>query len=127
VIEGTTSSNPGERTTFYFHGEKGTIVFSDKGIEKWAVSEDKSIVARNDPEKCVARGGPSATSDPRAISHTGHRAQIDDLCRAVTEDREPMITGASARKAVELILAIYASAQEGREIHLESWLEELRG
>ncbi|MBN1639973.1 MAG: Gfo/Idh/MocA family oxidoreductase [Anaerolineae bacterium] len=125
VIEGTTSSNPGEPTTFYFHGEKGTIVLSDRGIEKWAVSSDKSIVARNDPDKCVGREGPSATSDPRAISHSGHRAQVDDLCMAVTQDREPMITGGSARKAVELILAIYASAREGREIHLKSWLKEV--
>jgi len=46
---------------------------------------------------------------------------------AIAEDREPMITGASARKAVELILAIYASAQSGREIRMDSWLEEMRG
>jgi predicted dehydrogenase len=43
---------------------------------------------------------------------------VDDLCLAVLEDREPMVTGASARKAVELILAIYESSQTGKEVKL---------
>jgi UDP-N-acetyl-2-amino-2-deoxyglucuronate dehydrogenase len=127
VIEGTTSSNPGEPTTFVFHGEKGTIVLDDKGIQKWAIAADKSVVAENDPEQCVTRSALSATADPTSIGRAGHQAQVDDLCMAIAEDREPMITGDSARKAVELILAIYASAQAGREIQMDSWLEELRG
>jgi predicted dehydrogenase len=116
VIEGTTSSNPGEPTAFHFHGEKGTIILDDKGIQKWAVAEDKSAVAENDPEKCVSRVSLSGTSDPKAIGRAGHQAQVDDLCLAILEDREPMITGTSARKAVELILAIYASSQSGKEV-----------
>ena len=127
VIEGTTSSNPGEPTTFYFHGEKGTIVLDDKGIQKWAVAEDKSVIAENDPDKCVNRAERSATADPTSIGRAGHQAQLDDLCMAIAEDREPMVTATSARKAVELILAIYASAQSGREIQIDSWLEEMRG
>jgi UDP-N-acetyl-2-amino-2-deoxyglucuronate dehydrogenase len=126
VIEGTTSSNPGEPTTFAFHGEKGTIILDDEGIQEWAIAEDKSVLAKNDPEKCVSRSTLSATADPTSIGRAGHQAQVDDLCMAIAEDREPMITAASARKAVELILAIYASAQAGREIEIERWLEEVR-
>ena len=126
VIEGTTSSNPGEPTTFFFHGAKGTIALDDKGIQKWAVAEDKSVVAENDPEKCASRSELSATADPTSIGRAGHQAQVDDLCMAIADDREPMITGDSARKAVELILAIYASAQSGQEIQMDRWLEEMR-
>ena len=122
VIEGTTSSNPGEPTTFYFHGDKGTIVLDDNGIQKWAVAEDRSVLAQNDPEKCVTRAALAATSDPRAMGRAGHRAQVDDLCLAIQEDREPMITGASARKAVELILAIYESAKTGKEVVLADFV-----
>jgi predicted dehydrogenase len=118
VIEGTTSSNPGEPTALYLHGEKGTIVLDDGGISKWAVAEDKSVVAQNDPEKCVGRDSLSTASDPRAMGRAGHRAQIDDLCLAISEDRVPMVTGASARKAVELILAIYESVRTGKEVTL---------
>jgi predicted dehydrogenase len=118
VIEGTTSSNPGERTAFALHGEKGTIILDDDGISKWAVAEDKSVVAENDESKCVSRKSLSTTSDPRAMGRQGHQIEVDDLCMAITEDREPMITGASARKAVELILAIYESARTGKEVKL---------
>ena len=118
VIEGTTSCNPGESTAFYIHGERGTIVLTDEGIAKWAIAEDKSAVAENDPDECAARVAPSAVSDPQAISRAGHQAQVNDLCLAIMEDREPMVTGASARKAVELILAIYESARTGKEVRL---------
>jgi predicted dehydrogenase len=118
VIQGTTSSNPGEPTALYLHGEKGTIILDDKGIQKWAVAEDRSVVAQNDPEQCVSRTGLSTVSDPRAMSRAGHQAQIDDLCQAITEDREPMVVGKSARKAVDLILAIYESVRMGKEIRL---------
>jgi predicted dehydrogenase len=118
VIEGTTSSNPGEPTTFCFHGEKGTIVLDDKGIQKWAIAADKSEIAENDPEKCVSRASFSAASDPKSIGRAGHQAQVDDLCQAILTDRDPMIAAASARKSVELILAIYESARTGREVKL---------
>jgi predicted dehydrogenase len=125
VIEGTTSSNPGEKTAFHLHGEKGTIILDDQGIQKWAVSEDKSVV-ENDPDKCFTRQASSATSDPTAIGRAGHQAQVDDLCLAIAEDREPMIVAASARKSVELILAIYASARTGREVKLDEFVEAAR-
>ena len=118
VIEGTTSSNPGEPTALYLHGEKGTILLADKGITKWAVAQDKSVVAHNDPEKCVTRDSLSTVSDPTAMGRAGHQAQVDDLCLAILEDREPMVTGDSARKAVELILAIYESVRTGKEVKL---------
>ena len=57
-------------------------------------------------------------SDPQAMSRAGHQAQVDDLCLAIGEDREPMVTGPSARKAVDLILAIYESVRTGTEIRL---------
>jgi len=118
VIEGTTSSNPGEITAFHFHGEKGTIILDDHGISEWAISSDKSILAENDPAQCVSIQSLSTASDPRAMDRAGHQAQVDDLCMAIAEDREPMVTGASARKAVELILAIYESARTGKEVKL---------
>ncbi len=122
VIEGTTSSNPGEDTAFHFHGDKGTIILDDSGIQKWSVAEDRSARAENDPEKCVTRETLSATADPTAIGRAGPRAQVDDLCQAILEDREPMITGASARKSVELILAIYESSKTGKEINLDEFV-----
>jgi len=124
VIEGTTSCNPGEATTLAMHGEKGTIILSDRGIEEWAVAPSKEVVAENDPEQCIsAKAISKATSDPKAITRHGHQFQVDDLSQAILEDREPFVTGDSARKAVELILAIYESSRTGREVSMARFLK----
>jgi predicted dehydrogenase len=124
VIEGTTSSNPGEKTEFHLHGDKGTIILDDNGIQKWAISEGRSMLAINDPEKCVTRESLSATTDPTSIGRAGHQAQVNDLCKSILRDAEPMITGESARKSVELILAIYESAQTGKEVILDDFVAQ---
>ena len=60
----------------------------------------------------------TSASDPAALSLSGHYIQIDDMAKAVLEDREPMVPGEEARKAVDLILAIYESSKTGKEIIL---------
>jgi len=47
-----------------------------------------------------------------------HRRQIVDLVQAIREDRAPAVEGAEARKAVELIRAIYRSAEMGKAVRL---------
>jgi UDP-N-acetyl-2-amino-2-deoxyglucuronate dehydrogenase len=42
-----------------------------------------------------------------------HRRQIEDFLAAITEDREPMVTGRDGRKSVELFTAIYESGRRG--------------
>jgi len=48
----------------------------------------------------------------------GHRAMIHDFCLAITEDREPMVTGESARPAVELVNAIIMSSVRGKKVSI---------
>lgn len=47
-----------------------------------------------------------------------HRLQIEDFLRAIIEDRDPAVTGAEARKALEIILAIYQSSRSGQPVPL---------
>ncbi|MBC7287973.1 MAG: hypothetical protein H5T86_07995 [Armatimonadetes bacterium] len=47
------------------------------------------------------------------MTATGHTQHVLDLCQAIIEDREPEIPGREARKAVELIKAIYLSSRLG--------------
>jgi predicted dehydrogenase len=61
-------------------------------------------------------GGGAA--DPAAISFLGHQRQFEDFVEALETDRDPFVNGVEARKAVEIILAIYQSAREGRQIDL---------
>ena len=57
-------------------------------------------------------------SDPKAISDIGHLRQLLDIIKAVDNGHPPSIDGMEARKAVELVLAIYASAKNKRIVYL---------
>lgn len=112
VIEGTTSVYPAAPTRLEFHGEKGTIILEEQTIKKWEIIGEGS----KDPGLSEEKAGGS--SDPTAISGTGHVRHVADLIEAIKEDREPFINGESARKAVEVILAIYESSRSGKEVRV---------
>lgn len=101
VIEGTTSVYPERVTRFELHGEAGTVIFDDNGIVEWK-HRDASIVM---PE-----------IDNRDTN--GHFVFIQDMAEAVLEHRDPLVPGEEARKAVDIILAIYESARTGKDIAL---------
>ncbi|HID10256.1 MAG TPA: Gfo/Idh/MocA family oxidoreductase, partial [Candidatus Latescibacteria bacterium] len=118
VIEGTTSVNPGEPTRIMLHGKLGTITIEESKIVRWATTTGQDDLAE-DREVEVEEGEEErAMQDPTAIGMAGHIALVKDMARAVIEDREPMIPGEDARKAVDLILAIYESARTGEEVRL---------
>lgn len=109
VIQGTTSVYPGQETRFEIHGEKGTIIFGDSGIKQWNMIDNNE----GPPQVTNQEGG---SNDPKSISNQGHYIFVDDIIQAVREDRDPLVSGEEARKAVDLILAIYESARTGKEV-----------
>jgi len=54
--------------------------------------------------------------DPPSVYGYSHREVIQDFAQAVAEDREPGTPGREARKSLALVLAIYESAANGREV-----------
>lgn len=113
VIEGTTSVTPGEPTRWEFHGDDGTIILQEGTILKWHCGSETEP-----PEVPQVDTGGGGVSDPTAIGAGGHMVLIQDLVNAIKENREPMIPGREARKAVELILAIYQSERTGTPVEL---------
>jgi predicted dehydrogenase len=61
-------------------------------------------------------GGGAA--DPAAIGHHGHAMQFQDFVDAIRKDRTPAVDGREGRRSVEIILAIYKSAQTGKKVSL---------
>ncbi|UQZ86327.1 Glucose--fructose oxidoreductase precursor [Paenibacillus konkukensis] len=113
VIQGATSVNPGQEPRFEIHGEHGSIVYADSGIKLW-----KTADGEEPPVIAAAERRAEGSDNPHDISEDGHYMLLDDLIRAIREDREPLISGEEARKSVELILAIYESARTGKEVKL---------
>ncbi len=117
VLEATTSVNPGESTKLSLHGQRGSIVIEEERIAKWAIAEGEDELAK--PQNVVLEGEKDgAASDPTAVGVAGHVFLVNDLVSAIREDREPFITGESARKSVELVLAIYESSRTGRRVSI---------
>ena len=113
VIEGTTSVYPAQDTRFEIHGDQGSIIFDDSGFKQWqTLADDKDVFPLMENKKLGGSG------DNKDISSEGHYILINDMINAINEDRDPMITGEQAQKAVDLILAIYKSAQTGKEVFL---------
>ena len=111
VLEASTVIRPGYPNKVEIHGEKGSIILTDGEIVDWNVEGLEA------PQfKGVSNA--SGTTDPMAIGTQGHERIIADFVEAVKQDREPMISAASARLSVELILALYESAREGKTVQL---------
>lgn len=106
VLEGTTSVTPGYGCSVEISGDKGTIKMDGDTISKWDIPGEEQAEAGEAETEGTA-------SDPLALSATGHTAHVADLCDAIINDREPAIPGREARRAVELIKAIYKSSREG--------------
>ena len=119
VLEGTTSVTPGMSTRTEIHGENGSIIFDDSRVLKYATARKQADIAQDRklrvPEPKVSK---TIASDPRALGVRGHMLQVADMAQAILTDRAPMVPGPEARKAVELILAIYKSARTGKTVKL---------
>lgn len=107
TIEGTTSVTPGYGMRLEISGDNGTIKWENGKIVAWEIpGEEDQAEAES--------GGRGTAADPTAgLTATGHTRHVEDLCQAIIEDREPEIPGREARKAVELIKAIYLSSRLG--------------
>ena len=113
VIEATTASHPGMPARLEFSGSKGTIVVEADRIALWEVEGTPAPASAGESTE-VAK----AASDSRTFGTEGHKAQIAEMVRIVTEGGHPAIDGHEARKAVELILAVYQSARSGAPVDL---------
>lgn len=118
VIQATTSVHPGLPKTIGIHGDKGTVVIEQEDVLRWdftpETAADKDVRERF-AQKTGASGG---SNNPAAISHRGHALQLADFVNAIRTGGKPLVDGREGRKAVEIIEAIYRSAEAGRAVTL---------
>lgn len=119
VIEGSTSVYPGFLKRLEISGTCGSVIIEEDVLKFWdfrhKTKEDDYIRKNFGFKKNISGGG---VSDPAAISYLGHKKQFEDMIEAIEQDRKPLVDGLEARKAVEIVLAAYQSAQQKRIIHL---------
>ncbi len=111
VIQAATSAKPGFKRRVEISGERGTIILDGDAIGVWAV-DGETADAGTDAQ--ITDG----SANPAAISNEGHRLQIEDMMRAVLDDRPPMIDGREGRRSLELVAALYQSAARRQPVSL---------
>ncbi|KAA5544061.1 Gfo/Idh/MocA family protein [Adhaeribacter rhizoryzae] len=110
AIYGSTASFPGQLRRIEITGTKGTAVLVENSFSVWdfadQTEEDNAVLTRFQNE---TTGG---ASDPSAIPFEPHAKNFAAFIAALDENRPFEIDGTEARKAVEIILAVYQSAKE---------------
>jgi predicted dehydrogenase len=116
VVQGTTLTYEGRPARLELHGSRGNVIFMGEDLALWQVEGEEFYA---DPRAGQHRGG---ASEPAAgmfgLAVAAHAAQIADLRASVEENRAPRLSGEEARRAVQLILAIYESARERKVVAL---------
>ncbi|MFH0937812.1 MAG: Gfo/Idh/MocA family oxidoreductase [Planctomycetota bacterium] len=120
AIMGSTAMYPGHPAELQISGEKGSAWLRGGFLTVWQFDTERP----EDAKYRVEFGPPtldatkSGASDPRAISFVGHQQQFENFVRYLDGKETLPVDGREARKAVEIILAIYQSAQTKRAVKL---------
>ena len=118
VIEATTTAYPGALKRIEISGSNGTAILEEEDLKMWHFADetDEDAAIRQRMEGRTESGGGAA--DPSAIDHHGHTMVFEDFISAIDEKRPPAVDGHQGRRSVEVIRAIYESAQTGQIVKL---------
>lgn len=116
IIEATASSHIKWEFTIGVHGTLGSFeVRNDKLMKLDLADEAKEADLRAQLERC--QNAP-ALKIGKSYYGGGHVAQLADFVQAVKENKQPTITGQSARHAVDIVLGIYESNRKRKWVTL---------
>ncbi len=104
VLFATSSSRKGLPGHIGIHGTEGNVILGGA----------QPLIERNgqdvDLSHLIAPRGTDAVTADQLAAPQGHDFHARDLIEAIDEDRDPFITGESARTAVDVILALYEAS-----------------
>jgi predicted dehydrogenase len=118
VIQATTSVAPGFSRRVELHGERGSVILDGNDISVWQLEgqgEEEAILERL---RAQAKDTSDGASNPMNLDIAGHRQQLADFVEALRTGRAPAIDGREGLRALEIVLAVYASAAAGEKVEL---------
>jgi predicted dehydrogenase len=118
IIEATTAIRPKDlEGSISILGEKGSVEiggFAVNEIKHWnfqeSIGEDKDI--------------DNFSVNPPDIYGFGHKAYYDDIIECLNNNKKASVDGEEGKKSLRLITAIYQSIETGKEVFLNSKLQE---
>ena len=118
VIEATTTSYPGALKRIEISGSEGSAVLEEEDIKDWQFAnepDEDEAIRKNMTGKTDSGGG---AADPSAIDHHGHTMVFEEFISSIIENRPSLLSGEEGRRSVEVIRAIYESAETGQRVKL---------
>ena len=117
IIYGTTASYPGQLKRFEITGTKGTVICLEDSFMLWQFAEQRTEdeQIRKRFSRAETAGG---AADPAAISHENHTRNFKAFIDALASGEDFCINASQARKAVQVVLAMYESAAEQKPVRL---------
>ncbi|MFD0680803.1 MULTISPECIES: Gfo/Idh/MocA family protein [unclassified Paenibacillus] len=107
VIEAAVTIYPKNlEETLSVFGDLGTVKIAGttiSTIEHWNVSDMNNDEVNQMLERIKHN----------PLGRPGHQCIIEDMIKAIQQDRQPMVNGEDGKKALKLILALYSSAEDG--------------
>jgi len=119
TIAFATSMWPGHFRLLEIGGDRGTAAMTDEKLLFWRFAEETpedDKIRRELLELPTVSAG--ASSPSAGMTAELHRANFAEFLEAVEQRRPPLVSGPEARKAVEIVLAVYESARTGRPVAL---------
>lgn len=114
TIEASVVQNPGLFSRVTVHGDNGVSASIFEQPPETVGYHDIWTVPGED--KCVVESMVEARERERFPYY--HVLQINDFLQAIIKDREPAVTGEEGRKSLEIVAAIYKSAQTGVPVNM---------
>ena len=117
-ILGATSMYPGSLKRIQLAGRGGTTEILEDELVTWQFRDerDDDTAVRERFGETDSGGG---AADPMSIDYANHRRNIGAFLHARESGEDYLLDASEARKAVEIIEAIYESAERGEPVRLD--------
>ncbi len=116
IIEGTADAYPANLSEILsLFGVNGTVVIGGVAVNKLQTWRFSDAVKVGDTEEILLNPN---EKDPPTVYGFGHSALFADFIDAIRQKREPLVSGITGKKALEIILAIYKSQKTGLPVDL---------
>lgn len=113
VVEAATTIYPKNlEESLSIFGETGTAIISGMNATQF---KHLIIESLNDEETNVLME--KVKADP--IGKPGHQCIIEDMIQAIEQDRDPIVSGEDGKRALQLVLAFYESAEKKQRVIIE--------
>ncbi len=119
TIEASSAAFPGLYSRIEVNADAGSVVIENNLVKDWRVQDEGM---RLHPLYGDLLNKADYTDNGDLFEPAEHpnvfATQIEDFIHAIDEDREPYVSGESARHSLAIVLAIYESAATGRPVKI---------